>query len=198
MWQPLMHHRNVIINLIFNCKTQLFVSLLVLVQLHYQNQAHRVPYGYSGMHHTIASSRRPQPLPYSTELFHNMLVTFSYAQAVIFLTCYGGITLVIYEVGQKRLSCVTYCGKCGVHSQWRPCFRPGVLYIKLIKGADLNKRILCWVGQYRFNDLTIKLPLVPIVLISHDFFSVILILWVKCTVFFLVCPFNIVVGNITW
>jgi len=50
----------------------------------------------------IASSRRPQPPPYRTVIFHYMLVTSSYAQITIILSFYVEITLVTtHEVGHN-------------------------------------------------------------------------------------------------
>ncbi len=90
----------------------------------------------------MKKSTTPPP-PHPTELFHNMLVTSGYAWVEIILSCHGKITSVTHEVGQKYPCCITYHGKHGLRLQWRPCFRPGVSYIKLTgRGCCKRKNTL--------------------------------------------------------
>jgi hypothetical protein len=101
----------------------------------------RILVQWSTPHDCVIQKALTTPPP--CQILPHHVATSGYAQVAIILSCYGEIKLIAHEVGQKWPSCVTYRNKHGVRSQWRPCFRPGVSYIKLTwRGCSKRKNTL--------------------------------------------------------
>ena len=60
-----------------------------------------------------------------------------------------------YSLLLRNSSCVTYCGKHCACSQWCPCFRHGVSYVKLSGRDCFNKEtaysVCCWYLIHRLH-----------------------------------------------